>query len=758
MSLKKFKIQKLAFFIDKRKWIIFAFFLVLIFFLFGDLLDSYFEADEWFHFTYYLPLTRKPDGFLTAIVSTIINSGPLSGGQHVVPIASLIFFLNTKFFGMNYAPYAFMSLMLHALNSFLIFLLIKILLSKTEAVKRNAFALLGGIFFALAPTPIHTITGAAPFYGQNILSVTFFILCILIYKLAFLTKTKKFIYLSIFFVFLSLFTKETSVFLFLLLPFMAIIEKRIFSFKFLLKVFTISIVVYLIFRFVIPNFNTLPQKIIDKFVEGYIPKSYTEPAKTIDTGTIVSRDLSIHKNLPGEIMFRLVTFPIKMTGTLFLPRDTALSIVKLITRIVYPVPPGGDSAESSQARLGFLYGPGNGFIIYIISLVILIFCASSIIRFIRKREVQEAQALSTGLAIIVLSALPLVAIIFSFPRWGYDIYFDSRFYYNPNVGAAIVFPFLLLGISKFVSKTLRIKKASLIAIVIFIIWLVNNMEAFGLGIKQFTQNFQPDRREVVAQLKKYLPELPQKAVFYFETDGLSAYGPSLPFQTSIPQALTVVYYDGNPLPDSFFEKPLFEGKGQGHQYYDGRGFGYYSSKKNLAEELVAEKFTTRDIYAFFYEAQKIKLRDITSEVRREMEEYLSSSKVNLDWKTFTDLSKTFSFSYPPNAQVIENEKFIEIVNSTFSLEISFSIVLQAFDLNEQLKVRDAKTISEVMPKKVFFDKFHYNDASVIIGQSKIEYLIKLDDKLIQAETYTMNAESLQILEEILGSIKLIEKT
>ena len=141
-----------------------------------------------------------------------------------------------------------------------------------------------------------------------------------------------------------------------------------------------------------------------------------------------------------------------------------------------------------------------------------------------------------------------------------------------------------------------------------------------------------------------------------------------------------------------------------------------------------------------------------------MEEYLSSSKVNLDWKTFTDLSKTFSFSYPPNAQVIENEKFIEIVNSTFSLEISFSIVLQAFDLNEQLKVRDAKTISEVMPKKVFFDKFHYNDASVIIGQSKIEYLIKLDDKLIQAETYTMNAESLQILEEILGSIKLIEKT
>lgn len=604
----------------KFNFLVFIFFVALVFITFRQLFNSYFEADEWFHFTYYLPLARQPDGFLTAIISTIINNGPLSAGQHVIPVASAIFFLNTKFFGLNYPPYAFMSLILHALNSFFVFLFIKTLLHQKQSITKNIFAILGALFFALAPTPIHAVTGAAPFYGQNVLSVTFFLLCSLFFKLAFIEKRKKYVYFSVLFLFLALFTKETAVFLFILLPFMAVLERGIFPLKFLGKVFVSSLVVYLIFRFIIPNFHTLPGKIIDKFLEGYIPKSYTQPTKTVDTGTITSTDLSIYKNLPSEILFRAVTFPIKMVGTLFLPRQTVFSIVEFITPIVQPVPPGGDSADMSQSRLNFLYGPGNGFIIYIAGIGIIIFCVSQIFRFIGMRKTYEAQALATGLAIIIFSALPLVAIIFSFPRWGYDFYFDSRFYYNPNVGAAIVFPFLLLGIAKFVSRLLRIHRVLFVVFALFIIWLINNMNVFNLTLKQFTQNFQPDRREVVAQLKKYLPKLPQKAVFYVETDGLSAYGPILPFQTSVPQALTVVYYDKSPLPDIFFNKTLFDGKTQGYYYSQGRGFGYYTSKKNLAEAVLSNSFSVDDIYAFYYYAQKVKLKNITSQIRQEIRE------------------------------------------------------------------------------------------------------------------------------------------
>ena len=115
MTLKKFNIRKLAALIEKRPWIIFIATAAIIFFLFRNLFNSYFEADEWFHFTYYLPLTGKPDGFLTAFTSTIVDTGLLSGeGQHITPLATEIFFLNTKFFGLSFPPYAFISLLLHS--------------------------------------------------------------------------------------------------------------------------------------------------------------------------------------------------------------------------------------------------------------------------------------------------------------------------------------------------------------------------------------------------------------------------------------------------------------------------------------------------------------------------------------------------------------------------------------------------------------------------------------------------------------------
>ena len=450
-----------------------------------------------------------------------------------------------------------------------------------------------------------------------------------------------------------------------------------------------------------------------------------------------------------------------MTGTLFLPRQTVLSIVQFITPIVQPVPPGGDSAENSQARLTFLYGPGNGFIIYIAGLVILIFCASQILRFVRRKQMQEAQTLTTGLAIIVLGALPLVAIIFSFPRWGYDFYFDSRHYYNPNVGAAIVFPFLLFALAKFVSKSLRIRKISLVVLALFIVWLINNMYVFNLDIKYNTQNFQPDRREVVRQLKEYLPILPQKTVFYMGTDGLSAYGPILPFQTGVPQALTVVYYDKSPLPDSFFDKPLFNGKGEGYQYSEGRGFGYYTSKKNLSEALSAHKFKTSDIYAFYYKAKDIHVLNITSKVRTEMEDYLMRAKENSDWKAYRDLPTGLSFYYPSQTEIEEipgdssqsTARFFMISNPNFVAKMTIFNIAPTFVLDNYLQIASGGKLGVANSKKVSYDKFHYNEGVILNNNDNYEYILRINDELFILETKTIPNDT---IEKIVGSVEIIK--
>jgi len=598
----------------RKKFDIFVFILltVSIFILYRQLFNSSFEADEWNVTAHYLPLTRVSNGLFASLTSPILDE--LSAGQHNIPIASIIYYLNTKFFGINYVPYAFMSLFLHAINSFLIFLFIKLLLNKKDELVKNLYAFLGAIFFAFAPTPMHTITGAAPFYGQNILSVTFFILCLFSFKLAFVKKDKKLIYAAVIFLFSSLFTKETSFFLFLLLPFMALMDRGVFSSKFLGKVFSFCLILYILIRFIVPNAAFFKDQLVNKLVEGQVPSHSLQKAKVVDTGTIVSRDISIYKNLPGEVILRTITFPLRMVGTLFLPRPTVFSIVQFITPIVIPLAALGDSTS----QLAFLYGPGNFVIIYLASLAIVIFCLSSIIGFVKRKKLQEAKALATGLAIVIFSALPLVAIIFSFPRWGYDFYFDSRFYYNPTVGAAIIFPFLLFGIAKLISKVFNIKKISIVFFVIFIIWLVNNMYIFDLTLKAFVNKFGSDRREFVGQLKNYLPTLPKKTVFYFETDGLSAFGPALPFYTSVPQALAVVYYDKSPLPDEFLIKPLFNGKPEGYLYTQGKGLGYYTSKKNLAEALSSNSFSINDVYGFYYYGEKAKLKNITIELRKEL--------------------------------------------------------------------------------------------------------------------------------------------
>ena len=282
------------------------------------------------------------------------------------------------------------------------------------------------------------------------------------------------------------------------------------------------------------------------------------------------------------------------------------------------------------------------------------------------------------------------------------------------------------------------------------------MYVFDLTFKQFVQKYGSDRKEVVRQLKNYLPALPKNVVFYAETDGLSAYGPNLPFLTSVAQAITVAYYDKSPLPDSFFEKQIFDGKGEGYLYSEGRGFGYYTSRKTLSEAVLAGDFEVSDIYAFYYEAQKVKVRDITFEIRKEMEDYLGDAHENSDWETFTD-SSGFSFSYPPQTIIAQDASLFRLENPFFTADIIVINISPNFDINEYVKIRQAGSLNEIVSKKVSFDKFHYHDGLVIMGQLKNQYLIKLDDRLIQLETGNKDKDSIENIEKILGSIELIEK-
>ncbi len=622
-NINKEKIKKILYKALSNNLIILAGLFILIFLAYSKLFNSYFESDEWFYFTYYFPLTRQPYGFLNSILATIISANYISGGQHVVPIASLIYFLNTKFFGLNFVPYAFMSLFFHTINSFLVFLFLKTLLYKKAGFMQNTYSILGSFFFAISPVPMHAITGFAAFYGQNVLSVTFFILCLLFYKLAFIKKEKKLIYLSVVFVFLAVFTKESTTFIFLVLPLMTLLEKRIFSLKFLGKIYLICLTTYFIFRFLIPGIIILPEQLINSYIShSSSNQSGKITAESVNMVTVNFPNIpEINKNLLGELIFRSITFPIRMIGSIFLPSQTAFQIAQLIIPVIYPSIPG----DSGVVQSAFTNYSGQSSFIYLLSIIIIIFCLKSVLKFKKLKRPDEAKSIIVGLSILALGALPLVPIIFTFPTWGYAIYFDSRHYYNPAVGAAILFPFLIFELSKFVAKFLNTRKIFLVTLTIFLLWFINNTYVFGKSIKLFTQNYSVERRESLRQLMHYLPSLKEKTVFYFDKDGQAPFG-SLPFFTSVPQALTIAYYKSSPLPDSFFNKPLFSGNPEGYQFSQGRGFGYYLSKKNLSQDLSFGNFNIEDIYGFYYYGGTGKLNDITESIRKEMKDYIMLSK------------------------------------------------------------------------------------------------------------------------------------
>lgn len=752
-------------------FIIFVFFVSLVFIVFKDLFNSYFEADEWFHFTNYLPLTSQPYGFLSIIFRTITDTGLLSRGQHLVPIGEEIFFLNSLFFGTNYVPYAFLTLLLHSINSFLVYMFIKALLKKGKNIKKSIlYALMGGIFFALAQIHFHAVVWAA-FYGQNNLSVTFFLFCILFFKMAFNTEKKLFLYLTVFFLFLDLFTKETATALFFVLPFMAIIEKRVFLLKYLAKLFMFSLIIFTIFRFVIPNVYFGVGEFANRWADNYVT-SANKTTGNKDTGTIVSTDLSIYNNIYAELLSRSVRFPVKMTSEFYFSRDTILSFMRIISPIVYPLPDnvsGTEEAGKSQNYQFFLNGPGNELIIYMLSISIILFILLSARKFYISKKIAESKAIITGLAIIFFSALPLVLIVLSFPRWGYDTYLDSRHYYMGSVGAAIIFPFLLFGIGNYISKLiphfLRFKTLPFIVVfLLFCAWFINNMYVLDSNLSSVIDDGSFPRREIITQLKKSIPTLPQKAVFFAQTDGLGAYGNVLPFLTSFPQVLTVVYYDKNHLPDSFFNKFVLDAKPQGYSYSEGRGFGFYNTKKTLSEALLTNSFSVKDVYAFYYNSKATKLDDITKSIRAEMDDYLKDSKDTKDWLTFQDSVTKVSFRYPEDTKVEEEIdaardlkvlREYKITGPKLTVQLSVISITPTFDINEIKTVVSEKS-DKVVSTRIYFDKYHYNDAFVIINNSQTQYFVKFTDKLVKLVIFTNGDSQYPVFEKIMGSLVISE--
>lgn len=574
--------------------IVFLLFFTTILFTFKDLFNSYFEADEWFHFTRYIPLATNDNGLFELITKNESRIESLSDGQHVTPIAEAIFFFNTKLFGLDYKPYIFTAIFFHILNSFFVFILIiELFNSYKDKTIKYIFGLIGGLFFAFSATHIHTISWAA-FYGLNIVSVTTILLSIIFLLKGIRYSSYKYYFVSSFCFLLSLLIKETSVILFLVVPLVVLLENRRNFFKIILT-FIIPFIIYLPFR------------------SYYLLSTWLNNAN-YDSPLYVS---SINYQL---LLFRLVVFPLNMISEVFFQRQVILTFVQMITPIIIPFYQNEDVTRSTM-RVQFVYGPINDFILYILSFVILGIIIFLMKKYIRNKNYIFAKALFIGIMIICISALPLVINAIALPWWGFE-FFDSRHYYLPSIGGAIVFSIFIVEFSRWISTHVyKLKKLSYVYPLIFLFGLWFFIQYFIISdtLKVWATTGQV-RREIIYQIRKELPELNQSTVFYIETDPTledNIQQPSLPFQTNFVQMIAVLYYKENPWPNSY-DIDYFIKTGEGYLMQDGYGLGYFRTKETLSEELKANKFKVSDIYAFSYDYRTNKIINISNEIRQEL--------------------------------------------------------------------------------------------------------------------------------------------
>lgn len=211
---------------------IWAFYLLVAILLYFSILNNFFVSDDW-HWLY-LSKNRPWDW---SIFWT--NYEGLRTGGSYNPLLLVIWKFLYSLFGLHQFWYHLVSVLLHASNAYLVYLLAKRLLTKLVA-KSYYWSSLCGLFYLLWPVQVEAIAWVAAWPH---LWATFFALLSIIYYLDYKNNQhQRFFYFSLLFFVLAIFTKETVITLPLLIVLLDLYQKHKIKFFNILSFLAIALV------------------------------------------------------------------------------------------------------------------------------------------------------------------------------------------------------------------------------------------------------------------------------------------------------------------------------------------------------------------------------------------------------------------------------------------------------------------------------------------------------------------------------------
>lgn len=556
----------------RRNYFLIFFYLFVAILTFGKLPFTFFQQDEWLIIGTYLYLDKANLDWLHKFFI-------YKQLTHLVPFTHLVSYAQFELFRLNFFLYGVLAIIIHLINTILVYYLSSLLL------KKRILSFIAGFLFLTTSISHQGFTWIATTIGTSI--STLFLLLSLIFFTKYLnqiTSQIRHLFLSMIFFGTSLLFKETSIFAFLFLPAFWLIYKRkdFTKAKMALIIFLPLGILYMSIRIV--NFFIIS-------LTNSMEAGFAQPGLDV-------------------YIFRIFTLPLRFISQGILPQEFIIKIANNLMKLAYPP----NSMQLEELSPFIAQSVGADIVSYFFSVLIVAISIIFIVLY-RKRKQQYSKTILLSLVFISLSSFPL---IFVPGKAGYNSLIDGRHLYVTEIFVAILLAILIYGVYLWLPK----KKLALSVIFIVVIsFLLFHVAKIRNDINQ-----QVDigfiRKSILNTITSLHPKLPERVIFYMESDkayyGLAPEDKILPFQSGLGQTLLVWYNEhGEEFPTCFFQdKFLYVQVSEGYRECGGRGFGYFRKMESLKSAILKQNIGTVDIIGFKYTSSTNTLEEITDSLRR----------------------------------------------------------------------------------------------------------------------------------------------
>lgn len=520
------------------------------------IINGFFQQDEWFGYSEYI--LRRGFGF-----DGLLKYFFAPSVVHYTPFTLAILYSNLSLLGMNYFPHAIISLILHVIVVFLVYLLSK------ELMKSKFYAGIVTIVFASFSSGQQATSWVMADIGTH--GSTIFGILSIIFFLNFLKNknNKKFI-LSLIFLLISLLFKEITVGLLLVMIYLLWSNKsfkRAEKLKYTKKIMFGGLIYVLTRILMIPMVSNQ---------QG-------------DAGLVLESQSKI------KLLYDFVTIPIKAVSQSIIPIEIMRSLAEFIARLF---PQKISNEVGSPAFEVFVVKR----VMEAVSLVISFMIAFWII--IKKNR----SSISTlGLIWIIINSF---IFAFSPQRNGITSVIDSRNLYFVSIGAALIVTTVFSQVRK--SNDFK-------SLIFLLIILIPNLFFLNRNLDNFVK-LGTLRKNILNNITTISPDLPSKVVIFTQSNqpyyGLPIETKIMPFQSGFGQTLLAWYYPKENFPKEFFmNKFLWEIDSQEYKEVGDVGFGYYRDLDLLIKTVKQYNLPNESVIAFSWDGNKNMLRDISEEIR-----------------------------------------------------------------------------------------------------------------------------------------------